>query len=338
MDSLTQIALGASLSVAVMGRRTAAWKAALWGGVAGLLPDLDVFIDHGDAVLNMVRHRAESHSLLYLSLLAPLMAWAVAWWVQGRRQPEHLGRWCLALWLALFTHPLLDLMTVYGTQVFQPFTDEAYGLGSIFIIDPAYTLPLLVGLAMAMCWPGQARGLAGNRWALGLSTAYLLWSALAQAWVLQHARVSLAAQGLPAAQVMVTPAPFQTVLWRVVVVDGVRFHEGYYSFLDGGRALRFTAYDRGSDLLARHASHPQVQRMARFSDGFFKLHEQGGDLFLSDLRMGQQPHYVFTFNLGSPTAAQAPAARNQGVRGDVGEGLRWLGRRMRGEDVQAPGA
>ena len=35
MDSLTQIALGASIGVAVMGRRTAAWKAALWGGVAG---------------------------------------------------------------------------------------------------------------------------------------------------------------------------------------------------------------------------------------------------------------------------------------------------------------
>ncbi len=30
MDSLTQIALGASLGVAVMGRRTAVWKSALW--------------------------------------------------------------------------------------------------------------------------------------------------------------------------------------------------------------------------------------------------------------------------------------------------------------------
>ncbi len=70
MDSLTQIALGASLGVAVMGRRTAVWKAAVWGGVAGLLPDLDVLVDHGDAVLNMVRHRAESHSLFYLTLLS----------------------------------------------------------------------------------------------------------------------------------------------------------------------------------------------------------------------------------------------------------------------------
>lgn len=142
MDSVTQVALGASLGVAVMGRRTAVWKAALWGGVAGLLPDLDVLIDHGDAVLNMVRHRAESHSLFYLTLLSLPMAWGVAR-LHGER--ALLMRWWLALWLALFTHPLLDLMTVYGTQVLQPFSEEAFGLGSIFIIDPLYSLPLYAG-------------------------------------------------------------------------------------------------------------------------------------------------------------------------------------------------
>ncbi len=331
MDSLTQITLGASLGVAVMGRRTAAWKAALWGGVAGLLPDLDVFIDHGDAVLNMVRHRAESHSLLYLSLLAPV----VGWLVDRLHRTGAPWRWTLALWLALFTHPLLDLMTVYGTQVLQPFTDEAYGVGSIFIIDPLYTLPLLVGLVWALI---ARPGLRANQWALVGSCGYLAWSVLAQAWVLQHARQSLAAAGLPVQQVLVTPAPLQTVLWRVVAMDGDRFHEGFYSFLDGGRPVRFSAYDRGGDLLARHAGHPQVQRMARFSDGFFKLAEQDGQLLLSDLRMGQQPHYVFSFKLGPPAAHPVPPAVNQGARGDVREGLRWLVRRMRGEDVQAPGA
>jgi hypothetical protein len=72
MDSLSQLALGASVGMAVMGRRTALWKSAAWGAVAGTLPDLDVVIDHGDALLNMVLHRAESHALLYLTLLAPL--------------------------------------------------------------------------------------------------------------------------------------------------------------------------------------------------------------------------------------------------------------------------
>ena len=82
MDSLSQIALGASVGVAVMcssraadGRRTAVWKAALWGAVCGTLPDLDVFVDHGDAIRNMVMHRSESHALFWLSLLSlPLAA------------------------------------------------------------------------------------------------------------------------------------------------------------------------------------------------------------------------------------------------------------------------
>src|SRR5690606_37998006 len=141
MDSLTQITLGAAVSVAVMGRRTAIWKAALWGGIAGTLPDLDALIDHGDPLLNMVRHRAESHSLLLLTLFSPLLARLVSH-VHG--QTALWRRWWLALWLALFTHPLLDTMTVYGTQLLQPFSDHPYAVGSVFIIDPAYTLPLLL--------------------------------------------------------------------------------------------------------------------------------------------------------------------------------------------------
>ena len=343
MDSLTQIALGASLGVAVMGRRTAVWKAALWGGVAGLLPDLDVLVDHGDPLLDMVRHRAESHSLLYLSLLAPAMAWVVS---ALHREQAHWRRWWLALWLALFTHPLLDLMTVYGTQVFQPFTDEAWGLGSLFIIDPAYSLPLMAGVLLAL-WRArplaeasvQQRGLRLNHWGLGLSTAYLLWSVLAQQWVLHMARTSLAAQGLPTAQLLVTPAPLTTLLWRVVALDGEHFHEGYYALADGQRPLRMLRFERGGGLLAQQAAHPQVQRLQRFADGFVKLRAQDGRLWITDLRMGQEPAYVFQFDLGPPLlpGQTPPVARQVSMRMQVAEGLRWLGRRLQGEDLDPPG-
>ncbi len=343
MDSLTQIALGASLGVAVMGRRTAVWKSALWGGVAGLLPDLDVLLDHGDPLLNMIRHRAESHSLFYLSLLAPLMAWAV-----GRLHGEGFvwRRWWLALWLALFTHPLLDLMTVYGTQVLQPFTDEAWGLGSIFIIDPAYSLPLCLGVLAAL-WLGRSsgsalgtqRGLRLNRWGLWASTAYLLWSVLAQQWVLHMARTSLQAQGLPSSPLLVTPAPLTTLVWRVVVMDGERFHEGHYALLDGRRPLRFHAFDSGAALREAHADHPQIRRLTRFADGFVKVQQQSPSLLITDLRMGQEPDYVFSFNIGEPRVPGAawPVAQHQPTRMAVGPGLRWLGRRMLGQDLDPPG-
>ena len=341
MDSLSQLALGASVTLAVMGRRTAAWKAAAWGAVAGTLPDLDALVDHGDAIANMVLHRAASHSLLFLALLAWPMGWLVA---RIHHQPEQTGRWALALGLALVTHPLLDWMTVYGTQLWQPFTDEAYGLGSMFIVDPVYTLPLVLGVVWAMASGTAAPdahtagashrthpGHRINRWMLAFSTAYLAWSALAQAWVGHHAAVSLQAVGLPADRMLVTPAPLNTLVWRVVAMDDGRYHEGFYSLLDGMRPVRYLAHADGAELKQQHAEHPQVARMARFTDGFFRLAQDArGHLWLTDLRMGQEPAYVFHFDLGPPPAngAAPPVAQQHSQRGDVRGGLRWLGQRL----------
>jgi inner membrane protein len=176
MDSLTQIALGSAVGVAVMGRRTAAWKAALWGAIGGTLPDLDAFINHGDAILNMTRHRAESHALFVLTLAAPVLAWIVS---RVHGEAALFRRWWLAMWLVLITHPLLDTMTVYGTQLLQPFSDYPFAVGSVFIIDLAYTLPLIVGVVAALRLK-SARGLAWNTAGLVLSTLYLGWSVGAQ--------------------------------------------------------------------------------------------------------------------------------------------------------------
>jgi inner membrane protein len=296
-----------------------------------------VLLDHGDPILNMIRHRAESHALLLLTLFAFPMAWGVS---RLHRQPQLYGRWWWALMLALVTHPLLDLMTIYGTQVFQPFTDEAYGLGSMFIIDPVYSLPLLAGVVAALRVKTVGRALAINGWALVFSTAYLAWSALGQAWVTQHARQSLQAQGLPSQQLLVTPAPLTTVLWRVVALDGERFHEGFYSFLDGGKAVRFVAYARGGALATQNDRHPQLQRLARFTDGFFKIERDNDHWVVTDLRMGQEPAYVFAFDIGpSLLEGQNHGPAEQKSRPmDVRAGLIWLWQRLLGRDVLPPGA
>ncbi len=334
MDSLTQIALGSAVCVAVMGRRTAVWKSALWGAMAGTLPDLDSLIDHGDALLNMVLHRAESHAFFFLSLAAPVLAWIAA---RGR----HFGRWWLALWLVLITHALLDTMTIYGTQLLQPFSDYPFGLGSVFIIDPAYTLPLIVGVVAAWCCKDAARGLRWNAFGLALSTLYLGWSLVAQQQMEQQARASLRELGVSAQRVLVTPAPLQTLLWRVVALpddpaDPV-FHEAYVSVLDGSRPLRWMAHARGSDLLAQHAAAPPVARLSAFTHGFVKADvSPEGHLRITDLRMGQEPHYVFNFDLGPLNAVgQAPTTAVSG-RPPIGPALRWIGQRMLGQDIPPP--
>jgi inner membrane protein len=318
-----------------MGRRTAVWKAALWGGVCGTLPDLDALIDHGDPVRNMTFHRAESHSLLYLTLLSPAIAAGVA---RLHGETDRFRRWWLALWLVLFTHPLLDNMTIYGTQLLQPFTDHPFWIGSVFIIDPLYTLPLLFGLLGT----AVARGPGRWRWnaaGVALSTLYLGWSMVAQQHVRGLAERAALAQGLAVESMLVTPTAFNTVLWRVLAmdVDGRGYHEAFYSLADRGRLPRFDRFERDAALHATLADEWAVARMSWFSHGFYRMREVDGRALIADLRMGQEPGYVFEFAVaarGSPWQAIRPVA--VGSRGDARAGLAWLWRRLQGEDLPPP--
>ena len=341
MDSLSQIALGAAVSVAVMSRRTAVWKAALWGAVAGTLPDLDVLIDHGDAIRNMVLHRGESHALFWLTLFSlpfgALVARLSGEWPQWRR-------WWLAMWLALVTHPLLDAMTVYGTQLALPFSNHPYGAGSVFIIDLLYTLPLLIGVGWAMAGRDKRseqqtnRGLRANAVGLAISTAYLAWGVAAQQQVIQIASASLARQGIQAESLLVTPTAFNTVLWRVVAVSGDSYHEGFYSLFDKTPQIAFDAYPRGNALAAELRGVEGVQRLRDFTKGFFALREDAGRVLISDLRMGQEPDYTFTFAVAEKRSAAVPLAvpEQLGRRGDIKCSLSWLGQRIVGTALPPP--
>lgn len=339
MDSLTQLVLGASVGVAVMGRATRPARAAAWGAVAGTLPDLDVLIAQGDPILDMVLHRAESHAFFWLTLFSLPFAWAVA---RLHGESDRWRRWWAALWLALVTHPMLDLLTVYGTQVLLPFTHRPFGLGSVFIIDPLVTVPWAVGLIVALRAATPGRGHRANLVGLSLGLAYLGWGAAVQQQVLAQARASLTAQGLVVEHLLATPAPFNTLLWRVVAVGQGQYHEGFHSLLDAPGAIRFESFDQGRPLADALAGHEGLARIRAFSHGFWTVQEQpAGRVVLSDLRMGQEPFYVFRFAIAqrdAATGAWRPLAPTESVGGrpPVGESLSWLWQRMLGRPVAPP--
>jgi inner membrane protein len=202
----------------------------------------------------------------------------------------------------------------------------------MFIIDPLYTLPLLVGVVAALRHP---QGLRWNQAGLVLSTAYLGWSLLAQQHVRGVLEEALRAQGLPASQVLVTPAPFSTVLWRAVAMGPEHYHEAYYSLLDGGAPVQWTQHPRGSALRAAHTAHPHVQRLERFSHGFMRVQASPeGRLQITDLRMGLEPCYSFHFDVGPAIPAEGAAAvegdlpTQQWQRPDLRTGLAWWWQRL----------
>lgn len=344
MDSVTQFALGAALGVAVVGRRAPVWRSALWGGLCGTLPDLDVLIDRGDAIRDMTMHRAESHSLFFQTLAAPVIGWLIA-----RIHRDGLfRRWWLLAWLALVTHPLLDLLTVYGTQLAQPFTDHPFYIGSIFVIDPVVTLALLIGLAIALV--RGPPGLRWNRFGLALACGYLAWGVAAQVQVRELAKTSLAEAGIETTRLLVVPTAFNTVLWRVAAMTpGDEWYEGFHSLLDAPGSMTFTRHRTDLAARERHAGNWYLERMAWFSHGFYDVAQTREGLRIRDLRMGQGDVYTFTFVLRDPDANRPPvgdttAARTgetgaviqQAIRIDFRSAMRWLWQRLLGNPLPLP--
>lgn len=330
MDSLTQLTLSAAVAVVALGKQPGSKvKVALTGAVLGTLPDLDVIIDYGDVVSNMVLHRTESHALFYQTLLSPLLAWLAA---KCCNQQHYYLRWLLASWLILLTHTGIDAMTVYGTQFGLPFTNTPFAVGSIFIIDPLYTLPLLIGVSWFLL-SRLNRGYKANIAGLLLSSAYMLWSALAQQHVSNIAAQNAQQQLGDYQQILVTPAPLNTLLWRIVIMTEQGYAEGFYSLLDETQQISFSLIQQDNTLKQQYATLKPVQQLQWFSRGFYALERQGDKLLLTDLRMGQQGSYAFQFvvdPLNRTAVTQLPMRRDSAVA------LPWLWQRMWGTPLPSP--
>lgn len=288
MDSITQAALGGAIGGAVLGRRFGR-KAILAGAMLGTVPDLDVMVDYGDPVADMTRHRGFSHSLFVLLPFSLVLA-ALLW----RWRPAVTFRRCWAFTgLVLITHPLLDSFTTYGTQIFWPW-GEPVSIASLFIIDPAYTVPLLIGVGLFLWRPDRLRPLAVS---LVLSTVYIAWSVTAQQLITWRTLPVLADQGLSDAPRLVQPMPLSTLLWRVTVVGEDRRLEIVTGLLDGDGPPQIATYPRDPALASSARHIPDGERLHWFTDGVIDWTVDGDQLVATDIRLGVPGHYPFAFTI-----------------------------------------
>ena len=101
-----------------------------------------------------------------------------------------------------------------------------------------------------------------------------------------------------------------------------------------------TAYihPRGSESLACLGDSEALAKLDTFSDGFYRIEEKGGEILVSDLRMGLTPNYVFSFAIAKRTAegveTMAPERRRNGrtAEGDWD----WLLANLAGEAALRP--
>ena len=144
MDSLTQIALGIAVAEVCVGKKLKN-RTFLYGAILGTIPDLDVVIGlFLDPVDGIMIHRGISHSLLLFLFLSPFLGWIIS--KIEKEKINFIGATSMVFW-CLFTHVLLDMFTSWGTQILWPL-NHRFALKTIFVIDPLYTIPLLISLIM----------------------------------------------------------------------------------------------------------------------------------------------------------------------------------------------
>lgn len=287
MDSLTQITLGAAVGAALLGKSHGR-KALALGAVVGTLPDLDVFIPMPDPVSSFTYHRGFSHAILFHLFLTPVLVWLfskIKWFDLDFRNIRHH----ITVFLILLTHALLDALTIYGTQLFWPLSSPPVAIGSIYIIDPLYTVPLLVSLVWFFMHRSQQAVYAG----LLVSTLYLGWGVVAQTHV---KNIVYDQENIVADKVLVQPTALNTILWRIVIMEGNKYRVGYYSLLDETRDIDFAEYPSENNVLKPYEKSFAVQRLQWFTKGFYSVKQDGNDVVVSDVRMGREPDgYIFQF-------------------------------------------
>ena len=337
MDSLTQFVLGSGVGLAVLGHKIGPRKAAITGGLLGTVPDLDVFYPFEDPIDSFILHRGATHSVIMQAIVTPLFGEALLRLFKGLR--DHRILTYLGVYLCFVTHALADAATIYGTKLFWPLWKEPLGTGSIFIIDPLYTTPLLVLAVWALCvsnWSARFR--RAVTFCLAISTAYMGWGLVAQQLALSKAGEVLARHGVTPDRMIATAGPFNTVFWKATAIAGDRYYNLYVPLLGDSENITAYAHPRGEDAIRCLDDAENLRKLAAFSKGFYRVDREGAKLVVSDLRMGLTPAYVFRFAIAEETADGLKTIFPERRRSERGtdEDIDWLIANLSGDYVLRP--
>ncbi len=303
MDSLTQIVLGAAVGEAVLGRKIGN-KAMLYGAIAGTIPDLDVLVKNfTDTITATEAHRGFSHSIVFCLLAAPLLGILV----DRIERKKNLGwkPWAWLFFWGLFTHPLLDVFTTWGTQLFWAF-DLRLAFNSIFVIDPMYTIPFLGCVIWAMFLKRESNIRRKVNW-VGIiwSSSYLMLTVILKFIAVNKFEKALDDQGIQYSQISTRPAPFNTVLWNANVETLDSYLIADYSFFDT-QPIAFEEFPKNREVepvYEQAAARKNLERLKDIAQGWYLMEQKNEIWYFYDLRFGQIPiskdeeEFVFAYEL-----------------------------------------
>jgi len=286
LDSVTHIAIGICAGELVAGKKLGK-TALLWGAIANSIPDIDVitslWMNPADSLL---AHRGFTHSILFQLLLIPIAAYFLKR-LYNKKEFSFQG-WMWLIGINLFLHIFLDALTAYGTGWFEPFSHYRVSFNTIFILDPLFSISFIVGAIILIIKKSNApsRQKVAQICVL-ISGCYLLFTMINKVNVNEMIENSLTRSNISNENYLSTPTPLNNFLWYIVAHDSNGVHIGYYSIFDKTENIQFTTIIKNPQLTDSLKGNEDVDKLVRFSQGYYMLQKENGVVVFSDLRMGQ---------------------------------------------------
>jgi len=289
MDPLSQGILGASASQSFTSEPGKIRLSLLVGLLAGMAPDLDVLIrSREDPLLFLEFHRQFTHSLFFIpvgALLCALILYPLL------RKTLTFSTIYLYAFLGYATHGLLDSCTSYGTQLFWPVSDVRVSWNNVSVVDPLFTLPVLVLVCLAFV----RRQSNYARFALIYALIYLSLGMMQRERAESVALTLAKERGHIPTRLTVKPSIGNLYLWRSIYEYGGRYYVDAAKVGWSGVPIQGSSIEK-LDVVSDYPWLPpdsiqarDIERFRRFSDGFIARHPDD-DLMIMDVRYSILPN------------------------------------------------
>lgn len=290
MDSLTQIVLGAACGEAVLGKKIGN-KALLFGAIGGTIPDLDVFIGrlfYANEIQIMAFHRGFMHSFLFAILGCFVFGWITFNLYNSRKRigTTTQNDWVQLFFWSIFTHPILDSFTPYGTQLFTPFSDYRVAFNTIAVADPAYTIPFLLCMIILMFFNRKrSRRTWWLKAGIVVSSVYMGFTVMNKIYMDSVFKKSFEKQGIAFYRFSTQPTILNNMLWYGIAESDDQYYVSYYSLFDSKNyTSQILPIPKTHHIL--DMSDPNLRLLPWFSNGYYnlKMGKNKEEFIYTDLR------------------------------------------------------
>ena len=290
MDPLTQGTIGAVLPQALSKKNLGI--VALLGFLSGMAPDLDIFIRSStDPLLSLEYHRQFTHSLVFIpfgGLICALFLFVVF----KKISPFNFKKTWLYCTLGYGTHGLIDACTSYGTLLFWPFSDIRIAWSNISIIDPLFTIPLILLIALATIKKKNVY----SKIALGWAVTYLMIGMYLHNVAINVGKEIAEQRGHTITRIKAKPSFGNLILWKTIYETDNQFYVDatnllFNKIIPGESIKKLNQEEDFPWLKEESQQYKDVERFKWFSNDFLAVNPQNKNQII-DIRYSGIPNEI----------------------------------------------